>query len=417
MKRIIWSTVHACLLMVWASGALAQEIPTPPFLPATVRAKGWIDTDPSVVRLRNAAEAADHGAAALAASSHEWTLRLQSQRRDYQDSGATSREWQLQLERPIRINGKAGLDRELREVEAQIGQARVGEARHESARALADLWIGAIGAARNLALVQEQLALAKGNLETVEKRKRAGDASALDVNMARAELGDVQREANLVATAARKLETALRVRFGAEVPPGVVLPEPGPPIWPEQTWRARVLEEADTLKASEGESQKARIAAKRVSADRVPDPTLGIYTASEAMRNERVVGLSVSMPLGGSYRNARTLQAQSDAQAAHASTEQVRRETELEAMDTFTEASASLERWRTAKLTAALAAENARLAQRAYALGEADLQSLLLARRQSAQSARAALEAQVDAVKWETRLLIDAHLIWDLAKD
>jgi phage shock protein A len=52
--------------------------------------------------------------------------------------------------------------------------------------------------------------------------------------------------------------------------------------------------------------------------------------------------------------------------------------------------------------------------QRAYELGEADLQSLLLARRQSVSAATTALEAQVETLKTNLSLLIDAHWIWDL---
>ncbi|OFZ96133.1 MAG: hypothetical protein A2Z44_04195 [Betaproteobacteria bacterium RBG_19FT_COMBO_58_11] len=56
--------------------------------------------------------------------------------------------------------------------------------------------------------------------------------------------------------------------------------------------------------------------------------------------------------------------------------------------------------------------DKARLMQRAYALGEADLQALLLARRQA--TAQSALAARAGAAKSYYRLLIDAHLIWDL---
>ena len=77
----------------------------------------------------------------------------------------------------------------------------------------------------------------------------------------------------------------------------------------------------------------------------------------------------------------------------------------------------STERWRLAEQAAAAARDSARLTQRAHALGETDLQTLLLVRRQSLDASRAALEARVDALRWNYRLLIDAHLIWDLAQD
>lgn len=95
----------------------------------------------------------------------------------------------------------------------------------------------------------------------------------------------------------------------------------------------------------------------------------------------------------------------------------MRRDVELEAAQTYADATGSLERWQIAGEAARLSGDSARLMQRAYSLGEADLQALLLARRQATGAARAALQAQGEAVRWEMRLLIDAHLIWDLARD
>ena len=58
--------------------------------------------------------------------------------------------------------------------------------------------------------------------------------------------------------------------------------------------------------------------------------------------------------------------------------------------------------------------QNAALMQRAYTLGEAELQALLLARRQANGAMNSALQAQVTALKAYYGLLVDAHLIWDL---
>ena len=61
--------------------------------------------------------------------------------------------------------------------------------------------------------------------------------------------------------------------------------------------------------------------------------------------------------------------------------------------------------------------ENARLTQRAYTLGEGDLQTLLLARRQAGAAANSALQAQLIALKAWYGLLVDAHLVWELERD
>ncbi len=106
-----------------------------------------------------------------------------------------------------------------------------------------------------------------------------------------------------------------------------------------------------------------------------------------------------------------------EVEVARAALERQRREVQSEVAVTYADAVGSTERWRIAEQGAETARESAGLMQRAYSLGEADLQSLLLARRQSLDASRAAVEARADALRWNYRLLIDAHLIWDLAHD
>ena len=410
------------VVFAWAvlvPGAWANDVAPPPYLPSTSEAVAWIEADSSVVRARHGIAAAAHGGAALAAGAQEWQVRVQGQRREIQDGAPASREWLVQLERPWRVNGKAGLDRQLGEVENTIARARLGEARHESARALADLWIAELAARRRQALTGNQVELAHGNLDVVRKRRRAGDASLLDEQMALAELGDGRREHSMAQTALAKARAATRTRFGAEIPAGLGLvgSSPEEPLLVESLWLAKVLEEADPIKAAEAVLDRARMAASRARAEHVPDPTVGVFAAREARGNEKVVGVSVTVPLGGVHRTQRALQLEREVDVAQAALDQVRRETALEARTTWTEAQGSRERWQLGRETARLASENARLMQRAYALGEADLQALLLARRQAAQAAVAALEAQADSLRWEARLLVDAHLIWDLTHD
>lgn len=416
MKRLAARFI-ACAWLCVTLSARAEDVPTPGFLPSTAQASAWIEADPAVARARLAAEAANHGGAAIAAGPHEWTARVQGQRRSYQDSGARSNEWTAALERAIRVNGKAGLDRQLRDLEVELGRARLVARLAEAARTLADAWTGVIVAKRQHALLRDQLAIAMSNLDVVTKRQRAGDASALDSNVAQGDIGSIARDVSQAATEVVKAEATLRVRFAAVVPDGIVLPPPQTPVWPEAQWRERVLEEADPIKTAETEWRRAGVTAARARADRIADPTVGVFAANEAMRNERVVGLSISIPFGGSYRSARALQAGKETDALQAALDQTRREIELEAAQTYAETTGSLERWRIASETARLSAESARLMQRAYGLGAADLQALLLARRQATDAARAAVQAQGEAVRWEMRLLIDAHLIWDLAQD
>ncbi|MGK2899570.1 MAG: TolC family protein [Burkholderiaceae bacterium] len=397
--------------------ALAEQRATPADLPPTELARESIDQDPTVIEARRAHAAVGHGAAALRAGPHEWTTKVSAQRRRYANGGGNSNEWTAALERTIRIGGKAEIDAQLGDNELLIGQARIGEAQHEAARALADLWIDTLATRRHRELWAEQLSFAQSSHQAVEKRRKAGDASVLDVNVARADLIEVQRQLSAATTAEAKAKAKLAVRFPTLKYEPQPLAEPAPLDMSLPQWRDRILSESEPIKIAQGQLKKAELSAARARADRIPDPTVGVYTASEAFRNERVVGISVSIPLGGSYRSEKMHQALQEAEAARAKVDARTREEETEVVEAYAEATGALERWRLVSEGLSTTRDSARLTQRAYSLGEADLQTLLLARRQALDAATAAEQARVEALRWSYRLLVDAHLIWALEDD
>ena len=402
--------------------ALAEQRPTPPDLPPTELARQSIDQDPAVLEARHALSAAGHAGAALRVGSHEWTTKVAAHRRRYGNSGSgsnggNSNEWTASLERTIRIGGKAGIDAQLGDNELLIGQARIGEARHEAARALANRWIDAQATSRQRELWAEQLSFAQASHQAVDKRRQAGDASVLDLNVARADLVEVQRQLSAATSAEAKAKAQLAVRFPTLKYEPKSLAEPAALEMSLAQWRDRILAESDPIKVAEGLLKKAELSAARATADRIPDPTVGVYTASEAFRNERIIGLSVSIPLSGSYRKERMQQALQEVEAARARLERQKRDEEAEIVEAYADAAAGLERWRLASQALVITRDNARLMQRAYTLGEADLQTLLLTRRQALDASTATEQARVDALRSHHRLLLDAHLIWALEED
>ncbi len=396
--------------------AWAGERAAPTDLPSAELARQSIDQDPAVIDARRALSAAGHGAAALRAGPNEWTTRLSAQRRRY-DQGGHSSEWNAALERTIRIGDKAAIDAQTGDSDLAISQAQLDDARHEAARALADLWIDALATSRQRVLWAEQLSFAQTSEQAVEKRRKAGDASSLDLNVAHADLIEVQRQLSAATTAEAKAKAKLSVRFPVLKYETKPLAEPTALDMGLPQWRERILAESHPLKIAEGLLKKAELTASRAKADRVPDPTVGVYTASEASRTERIIGLSLSIPLSGSYRSERMQQALAEAEAARAKVETQRREQDAEVVDAYMEATGGLERWRLASQGLSTTFESARLMQRAYALGEADLQSLLLTRRQALDASTAAEQSRVEALRWHYRLLIDAHLLWAPQED
>ncbi|HLO96840.1 MAG TPA: hypothetical protein VK195_21235, partial [Burkholderiaceae bacterium] len=92
----------AAALACLAVGARAQPADDPAaVLPSDAQAQAWLDQSPQVRRAQAQLDAARHGAQALAAGSHEWTLRATAQQRRYQEGGS-SREWTVGLERGLR---------------------------------------------------------------------------------------------------------------------------------------------------------------------------------------------------------------------------------------------------------------------------------------------------------------------------
>lgn len=165
-----------------------------------------------MLEARRTLAASGHGAAALRAGAHEWTTRATVQSRRY-GAGGRSNEWEAGLERAFRIGGKAKLDGDIGDVEIGIAKAQVGEALHESARTLADLWMDVVASRRLKEVITEQRGFAQDSLKAVESRRKAGDASVLEVNLATTDLIEVDRQLNAATTAEAKAQAKLRARF------------------------------------------------------------------------------------------------------------------------------------------------------------------------------------------------------------
>lgn len=409
-SRIVILVGFANLVLAFSVQAQAPAVPTD--LPGTEQALAAIDQDPAVVQAQRTVQAATHAAAMRAAGPYEWTVGASGQRRRVDGSGSST-EWAAQIERSIRIGGKAALDRDIGEAGLHQARADLGAARQLAARALADQWLDWLAARQSRERLQEQLGFAEASLKAVETRRKAGDASLLEVGVAQGDVAEARRQASLAAAAEAKAQAALRVRY-PQLP--LVAPALSEPLVLERTesqWRERILAVSGRLRAAQAALRKAEVTGARARADRVPDPTLGVFAASEVFRRERLMGLSLSIPLGGTYREQTALEAERQADVARAGVDRETREIEVEVATQVAEAAGSLERWGLAEQATVAALEAARLTQRAYTLGEADLQTLLLVRRQSLDAVNAAASSRADALRARYRLLIDAHLMWE----
>ncbi|MDP3825508.1 MAG: TolC family protein, partial [Polaromonas sp.] len=400
------------LIMV-AGSAYALQPPSVPGLLPTEIARPLLEQDPRVAAARAGLEVAKQESSILDKSPYEWTGKALGQRRSL-DTGPRYREWNVGIERTIRLPGKGSADRNIGKATIEESEARYGEALHESARELVSLWVDWLAAERGRELAAANLVAVQENLKSVDKRLRAGDASKLDLNLASAELAEQKRMDNDAKTQAAAAWARLSVRFPGINRQSVLLPSPMLIAEDEARWRDRIIAESDELKVVQTQLRIAQAQADRAQADRVPDPTFGVYTASEVGGRERISGVTISIPLPGGLRDSRSSKALAAVEVARNAVDLKKRELETEIASALVTARGTYESLQIANEGALAMQENAKLVQRAYALGEGDLQTLLLARRQTTSAANSALLAQVGALKAYYGLLIDAHLIWGL---
>ena len=408
MKILVAATTLAV-----ATTAGAASPYTAPGLPSTELVRPLLEKDPAVAAARAGIEAAEHEARALSASPYEWTPRVTGQRRRL-DSGLRYNEWNVGIERGLRLPAKADADRRIGGFIVEAARARYGEALHETALEFMNRWIDWQGAEQALALSERNLESTRKAMEAVARRVRAGDASRLEEGLARAELSEQARLNAEARAAATNAWLRLSSRFAGAPRRVEALPLPTPPDRDAAFWRQRVLEESDEIKMAVALEQRARARAERLRAERIPDPTVSAFTASEFGGAERFSGIGVSIPLPGGARSARADQALSEGAVSAQEVTLKKLEVEERVMVAFASAQGATEVLRLAREGAAAMSENARLAQRAYELGEGDLSSLLLARRQAVAAEVNATQAQVAALKASYALLIHAHFIWDL---
>ena len=403
-------------LLAFPSFTLAVQPVHPPGLLPTAIARSLLEQDPSVAAARAGLEVARQEAGILDKSPYEWTTRAAGQQRRL-ETGPRYNEWHVGVERTIRLPGKAAADRSIGNATVEESRARYGEALHDSARELLALWVDWLAAERARELAERSLQSTQDSLAAVEKRLRAGDASRLDLNIARAELSEQRRLQNDAKTQAAVAWARLSTRFPGVSRQIVALPAPLPAKEGAEFWRNRILAESDLLKAAQAQQRKAEGLSERARADRTPDPTVGVYTASEIGGQERFSGITLSIPIPGSVRDSRSAKATAAAEVSRQGVELTKRRLETEIAGAVATAQGTYDSLQIANEGAAAMQENANLMQRAYTLGEADLQALLLARRQATAAVNNALQAQVAALKAYYGLLLDAHLIWNLEQE
>jgi outer membrane protein TolC len=400
------------LLLLSAPYAIAGAYPDA--LPSEATARAALESSPQIEAAREERAISSARKRQLEVGQYEWGVGVTGQQRT-DANGATYSEQSYELSRGVRLFGKAGVDRSLGAQIESVGEFAFADAWHEAGRTLLSEWFDWLRARRQAQLLGEQMTLLTEQVERTQARVKAGDAPRLEIALAQTEL---DRAASARAGAdLRAQELALRLKqhfptLEPRDPPSVGVPDL--PAGTDEEWVRRILLDNHEIELAEGELDTSRLAAERAALDRFPDPTIALRFSNNFDGNDRVIGVNVTVPLGGARRHAEYSIARSHANVAAQRTREVRLKVEADARLTTLTVRSAYAQWSRLRDVAASSETNASAVVRGYSLGEFTITESITARRQALEAAQVAATAQLDALEAVARLRLDSHEMWAL---
>ncbi|MBI5660222.1 MAG: TolC family protein [Nitrosomonadales bacterium] len=413
MKHLLYP--RSALLLALLSGIACAEEINRPDLPSPVQIESALGNHLRVLNAASELKMEHAHQRKWNSGSYEFNLRAGTGQRNIASTGQNLKEWDVALERPLRLSNKMGIDENIGAASVARAEYALGDARHEAARTLLQLWFTWQREQAQVNLWQQQVDILKQQAQMTEKRVKAGDAPKLELNQAQAAVAQAG-----VSWHQAQLRTQLAGNDLTRQFPAIQLPEKLSPAIPQTVehdlafWKSRILEHNHELGMVQEQSRVQQLLTQRSRADQLPDPTVGVRYASETGGSEKVTGVYVSVPLSFGQRIAAT---ESVAQQAAIAADQeafVKRRLEGDIYAAYTQAVSSFATWQQAHEVAQAIRSNAELVGKAYSLGESSLSDSLSARRFALESSMAENLAQLDANEARYRLLLDAHQLWPL---
>ena len=344
---------------------------------------------------------------------YEFNLRAGAARRELQPSDIKLREWDVALERRLRLINKVMIDYDIGGEAVTRANHILGDARHEAGRALLRLWFNWQREQMQVTVWQQQVDILKQQAQTTAKRLIAGDAPRMEMSQANAVVAQASVSLQQAKMRAELAGNELARQYPLiTLPPRLTTSEPQPIPDDFDYWKETILDHNHELEMVRSERRIQQMLAQRSRADRVPDPTVGVRVSNEMGGNEKVTGMYLSIPISFGLRSANAENAEYQAQIAGDRENAVRRRLEADIYAAHMQALIGYQIWTQARDAATSIRQNAELVTRAYSLGEISLTETLTARRLALESALSESLARLDANEARYRLLLDAHKLW-----
>lgn len=348
-----------------------------------------------------------------------WTATASTARRSINDAlPERVGEWELSLQRNLRLPGKAERYERAGRSRLDQAQAQVLRAWREQSRQLLDLCSQWWRESETERVWQHQVDLLQQQRDAVNSRQRIGTAAALEQHLTEAALAQARAQAEAAASRAVATRQALARRFpGLDVPTLPAVPAPESLPGADTLWLQRLGSASVEVAVARREVAMAEAQRSVDEAERRPDPTVALRVGRARNGAEQVMGVSLSVPFGGDAKQAVAQASAARAAAAERLLEDAQRQSDAASLQHLAAARTAQASWHAnAEAARRLVIATEGLA-RAYQLGEGSLADVLSARRQANEQQLALTQGAVDAWLLRHRVELEAGALWPAPDD
>lgn len=264
--------------------------------------------------------------------------------------------------------------------------ARRAALRLELAGELREAWWTLAAARNGASLAARRLETARALASEVQRRYQAGDLSRIDANLAQIETQAAEAESIDADSSLLQAEHVFRALTGAPAPSSISAEWPATPghggtdqLAPE-TYSHSHLHPQLTAAAAASRSARAKVKVAEESRRAAPEVSLLALRErsefSEAYSDS--IGIRLKIPFSsGALVRRESSAAQAEADQSDAEMQRLESRVELDAMRARQDLQAAERQYALAEQRRTLSSDSLRLAEKSFALGEADLATLL----------------------------------------
>lgn len=387
--------------------ALAQD-----FLPAANLVEEALRAHPMNLAAEDQIAAARGEARRQRVGEYEWTLEGGYSSRDISQEGRFD-EFEISAARPVRLPGKAELDRSLGQAGIVSSQAQATMARHELALDLAVAWMDWLEVAELARIDAERVTSFQQALTAAEIQRDTGRSAELDVELAASALADAEMTALRSRGEAEAAAARLEARFPELIRPARAPEVPAPQsLDTTRDWMGDYVAISPELASLQAEVDRLEAQSRRSRAELRPDPELGVRAFSERGGDELGLGVFVAIPIGGPARSAASDRDLALARSLTYEAAAIRREVEAEARQAVILATTEFEAWQAASRALENSASVIARMRHGFEIGAVDLPALLLAEQRHGEVQRREVEARLRAQRAQVELRLKAGDLW-----